>query len=105
MGIKHTLHSQETTMFMLKSTHRSIVDAMRKYAGQRIADHRFEIGSLRADCIVLEDNLDQAHAEIQMLQGTNDTLGTENIVLREQLDERQVPAVRGSRGRFVKRKG
>lgn len=76
-------------MFMLRSTHHLIVDTIKASAAKLIADQRSTIEGLRADA--------------EMLHGTNEALGTENIKLLELLEERQVPAVRGSRGRFVKR--
>jgi 7-keto-8-aminopelargonate synthetase-like enzyme len=48
MGIKDTLHSQETTMFMLKSRHREIVDTIRNGSAIVHANQHNEIVRLRA---------------------------------------------------------
>jgi hypothetical protein len=78
MGIKHTLHSQETTMFMI--IRRETFDRLERERDQG------DDYAVRADARISE-------------------LDAEVALLRSQLAERQVPAVRGSRGRFVKREG
>lgn len=92
-------------MFMLKSTHRSILEAMHSHTAKRIDAYRDTINGLRADGHVLEDNLIQARGENIGLRGALEIAREANEELRAQLAERQVPAVRGSRGRFVKREG
>jgi septal ring factor EnvC (AmiA/AmiB activator) len=103
-------------MFMLKSTHHLIVDTIKASAAKLIDDYRSKIEGMRADGHVLEDNLVQANAENaslrrQLTDSYDRHAQTERNAcdlaseLNRLKDERQVPAVRGSRGRFVKREG